>query len=141
MTGIEAMGVGIMPARIKESRRQGRGRVKKPARTEGALSVAPTREQLGLTQETFVRLIGVSPRTVSHWENGGPINEVSLRRIKEMNRLALELRKTMKGDFIPVWLVTPNQGLEGFSPVEVMGRGETDRLWRVVFLLGSGIPI
>jgi hypothetical protein len=26
------------------------------------------------------------------------------------------------------------------KPVEVLERGETDRLWRAVFLIGSGMP-
>jgi hypothetical protein len=69
------------------------------------------------------------------------INDVSLRRVKELNRLAVQLAKVMKADFIPLWLVTPNEGLGGLAPVEAMERGENDRLWRTVFLLGSGIPI
>ena len=47
----------------------------------------------------------------------------------------------MKADFLPRWLVTPNEGLGGISPVEALERGESDRLWRAVFLLGSGLPI
>jgi DNA-binding XRE family transcriptional regulator len=103
--------------------------------------VTATRKQLGVTQEIFARLIGVSQRAVSEWESGRPINDVSLRRVKELNRLAVQLAKVMKADFIPLWLVTPNEGLGGLAPVEAMERGENDRLWRSVFLLGSGIPI
>jgi hypothetical protein len=58
-----------------------------------------------------------------------------------MSRLATDLKKVMKADFISHWLVTPNEGLGGISPVEATERGENDRLWRAVFFLGSGIPI
>jgi hypothetical protein len=78
---------------------------------------------------------------VSAWESGGPINDVALRRVRELSRLANALKKVMRADFISRWLVTPNQGLDGISPMEAMERGENDRLWRTVFLLGSGIPI
>ena len=58
-----------------------------------------------------------------------------------MHRLAADLKRAMKADFLPRWLVTPNEGLGGISPVEALERGESDRLWRAVFLLGSGLPI
>ena len=43
-------------------------------------------------------------------------------------------------EFIPQWLETPCEGLGGLKPVEVLERGEADRLWRVVLLIGSGMP-
>ena len=64
-----------------------------------------------------------------------------MRRINEMHRLALELKKVMKPEFIPVWLVSPIDDLGGISPLEAVERGENDRLWRTVFHLGSGVPI
>jgi DNA-binding transcriptional regulator YiaG len=103
--------------------------------------VTTTRRKLGLTQEVFSRLIGVTQRSISGWEKGSEINDVSSRRVKEMDRLAEELKKVMKQEFIPHWLVTPNDALGGISPIEAMARGENDRVWRSVFLLGSGIPI
>ncbi len=103
--------------------------------------VVVIRKKLGLTQDLFARLIGVTQRSVSTWERGGEINEVSLRRIREMDRLADELRKSMREDFIPHWLVAPNEGLGGISPIEAMERGEGGRVWRSVFLLGSGTPL
>jgi DNA-binding XRE family transcriptional regulator len=111
------------------------------AALESAGSVAAVRMKLGLTQERFARLIGVTQRSITAWENGGEINDVSLRRIREMDHLAEELRKSMREDFIPHWLVSPNEGLGGISPIEAMERGEAARVWRSVFLMGSGIPI
>jgi hypothetical protein len=58
-----------------------------------------------------------------------------------MRRLASALKRVMKPDFLPRWLATPNKGLGGISPVEALERGESDRLWRAVFLLGSGLPL
>jgi DNA-binding XRE family transcriptional regulator len=101
---------------------------------------ARTRKELGVTQAVFARMIGVSARSIAAWERGGAINEAALCRLREMERLAAALRKVMRADFIPRWLVTPNEGLGKLSPIEVLERGENDRLWRTVFLLGSGLP-
>jgi DNA-binding XRE family transcriptional regulator len=107
---------------------------------EGGM-IAGVREELGVTQTVFARMLGVSLRSVAGWESGGPINESSLRRVTEMSRLAASLRSVMREEFVPRWLVTPNEGMGGISPVEALERGENDRLWRSVFLLGSGLPI
>jgi hypothetical protein len=69
------------------------------------------------------------------------INAGSCRRIREMARLAIALKKVMKPRFIATWLVTPNEGLGGISPVEALERGDNDRFWESVFLLGSGLPL
>jgi hypothetical protein len=44
----------------------------------------------------------------------------------------------MRKEAIAGWLQTPVEGLANLKPVEVMERGETDRLWRMLFFLGSG---
>jgi DNA-binding XRE family transcriptional regulator len=103
--------------------------------------VLKARKGLGVTQEVFARMIGVSARSVAGWEAGRPINEASRRRIREMMRLASSLREVMRPRFVPQWLIRPNEALGGLSPVQVLEHGETDRLWRTVFLLGSGLPI
>jgi DNA-binding XRE family transcriptional regulator len=103
--------------------------------------VAQVRAELGVTQDILARMIGVSSHSVTGWEGGASINESSARRLVEMQRLASALKQVMQADFLPRWLVTPNEGLGGISPVEALERGESDRLWRVVFLLGSGLPL
>ncbi len=124
--------------RRKTVKRTGPGPV---ATLKAPSPVVAIRAKLGLTQDLFARLIGVTQRSVSTWERGGEINDVSLRRVREMDRLADELRKSMREDFIPHWLVSPNEGLGGISPIEAMERGEGGRVWRSVFLLGSGTPL
>jgi DNA-binding transcriptional regulator YiaG len=106
-----------------------------------ALQVAKTRRELGITQEIFARMIGVSARSIAGWEKGSPINESSYRRVREMERLASSLKKVMKTDYIPQWLVIPNEGMGGISPLQALESGENDRFWRSVFLLGSGLPL
>ncbi len=103
--------------------------------------VTEVRSGLGVTRELFARLTGFSVRAIAGWEAGRPVSEAGLRRVKEMKRLRDLLAEGMKAEFIPVWLETPCEGLDGLKPVEVLERGEADRLWRVALLIGSGMPM
>jgi DNA-binding transcriptional regulator YiaG len=112
-----------------------------PSLPASARLVADVRSGLGVTREFFARLTGFSVRAITGWEAGRPVSEPGLRRVKEMERLRAALADGMREEFIPQWLETPCEGLGGLKPVEVLERGEADRLWRVVLLIGSGMPI
>ena len=109
-------------------------------RPPSARLVAEVRSGLGVTRELFARMTGFSVRAITGWEAGRPMSEPGLRRVKEMERLHQTLALGMREEFIPHWLETPCEGLGGLKPVEVLERGETDRLWRVALLIGSGMP-
>ena len=111
-----------------------------PARRASANLVAEVRAGLGVTREMFARLTGFSVRAIAGWEAGRPVSEAGRRRILEMRRLHELLAGGMRPEFIARWLETPCEGLGGLKPVEVLERGETDRLWRVALLIGSGMP-
>jgi len=38
------------------------------------------------------------------------------------------------------WLKEPNPAFDGSTPVQVIERGETDRIWRMIYELQSGEP-
>jgi hypothetical protein len=42
-------------------------------------------------------------------------------------------------DASPAWLATPNEAFDGLKPLEVIERGEIDRLWNMIFHLESGV--
>ena len=107
---------------------------------DSARLVAEVRAGLGVTREFFARLTGFSVRAIGDWEAGRPISEAGLRRVKEMGRLRDALAEGLRAEFIGRWLETPCEALGGLKPVEVLERGEADRLWRVVLLIGSGMP-
>jgi hypothetical protein len=46
----------------------------------------------------------------------------------------------MRAEFIGSWLKTPNEAFSGLKPIEVIERGEVDRIWRMIYELESGIP-
>jgi len=120
---------------------------KKLAGRTGAFRTAPSppsvgavRDQLGLSRKLFSRLTGFSERAIADWECGKPVSEPGLRRIKELDRFRDRLSEVISADAIPAWLDTPNDAFGGLKPLEVIERGEIDRLWNMIFCLGSRIP-
>jgi hypothetical protein len=103
------------------------------------LSVSTVRGRLGLSRKLFSRLAGFSERAIVDWESGKPVSEPGLRRIKELDRFRDRLSEVVAVDAIPAWLDTPNKAFDGLKPLEVVERGEIDRLWNMIFYLESGV--
>ena len=102
-------------------------------------SVGSVRGRLGLSRKLFSRLAGFSERAIADWEGGKPVSEPGLRRIKELDRFRDRLSDVIAPDAIPAWLNTPNDAFDGLKPLEVIERGEIDRLWNMIFYLESGV--
>jgi hypothetical protein len=103
------------------------------------LSVSTVRGRLGLSRRLFSRLAGFSERAIADWESGKPVSEPGLRRIRELDRFRDRLSEVVAADAIPAWLDAPNEAFEGLKPLEVIERGEIDRLWNMIFYLESGV--
>ena len=101
--------------------------------------MAKLRHDLGLTRKTFSRLIGYSERAIAGWESGGNVSESSRQRLAEVERLRRALARVIRPAVIPEWLGTPNKAFAGLKPLEVIERGEVDRVWRMIFYLESGV--
>jgi transcriptional regulator with XRE-family HTH domain len=103
------------------------------------LSVNTVRDRLGLSRKLFSRLTGFSERAIADWESGKPVSEPGLRRVKELDRLRERLSEVVKEEAIPDWLDSPNEAFGGLKPLEVIERGEVDRLWIMIYHLESGV--
>jgi transcriptional regulator with XRE-family HTH domain len=106
---------------------------------EPPLSVGVVRGRLGVSRKLFSRLTGFSERAIADWEGGKAVSEPGLRRIKELERFRERLAEVVAADAIPAWLDTPNEAFGGLKPLEVIERGEIDRLWQMIFYLESGV--
>ncbi len=51
------------------------------------------------------------------------------------------LAEIVKPSSIPQWLETPNKAFDELTPLEVLERGEIDRLCTMIFYLESGVAI
>jgi transcriptional regulator with XRE-family HTH domain len=107
-----------------------------------ALSVGEVRVGFGQSREKFGRLTGFSVRALAGWESGerkpGP---QARRRFAELSRLLDALSGTVRREAIPPWMETPNPAFDGLKPIEIIERGQIDRLWRMVYELELGTPV
>jgi DNA-binding transcriptional regulator YiaG len=113
---------------------------KKLARDVTRNPVRALRDHLGINRKVFSRAIGFSERAIADWEADKPLSEASRQRMREMTRLHAALARVMKAEFIGTWLTTPVEEFDGLKPLEVIERGEIDRIWRMIYRLESGIP-
>jgi hypothetical protein len=73
-------------------------------------------------------------------EHGARPSQTAARKLAETERLRDALLRVMPSEELPVWLDTPNQAFDGLKPLEVIERGQGDRLWRMIYELESGQP-
>lgn len=104
------------------------------------VEIKKVRTASGVSIRLFSRLSGYSERAIGQWERGKAPTESTRLRLKEVTRLLRALSKVMEKEAIVPWLQTPNSAFDDLKPIEVVDRGEIDRLWRMIFHLESGVP-
>src|SRR3990172_2973472 len=97
-------------------------------------------ERLGFNREVFARLLPVSVRSLATIEAGEAPGETVARRLTEIRRVLDALAEVMDKRVIGLWMQAPNEAFSGLKPLEVIERGEIDRIWRMIYLLRSGAP-
>jgi hypothetical protein len=102
--------------------------------------VVDLRQRLQLNQVVFSRLLPISVRSLATLESGGVPSEAVARRLAELRRLTDALAEVIKKQSIGKWLETPSEAFDGLKPLEVIERGESDRIWSMIYFLRSGVP-
>lgn len=139
------MAVAI-PKKAKAKRpSHAKGKPKVPGGKMVAMSVKPDmvvnlRKRLQLNQAVFARLLPVSVRSLATLESGSPPTEVVARRLTELRRLTDALTEVIKEEALGKWLQSPNKAFDGLKPLEVIERGQSDRIWSMIYFLRSGAP-
>jgi hypothetical protein len=98
------------------------------------------RTEFKMPQPVVVRLTGFSPRSVAKWGEGVQPSPKQEKALVEMDRLLDGLARVMKPTQIGHWLKSPSQAFDGSTPLQLVERGETDRIWRMLYDLESGQP-
>jgi hypothetical protein len=98
------------------------------------------RDRLKMDRNLFCRVVGVSLRTIAKVEGKAEEVKKLQRPYNEVFRLTAALSEVVNPRSIGTWFAVPNEQFNGLKPVEVIERGEIDRLWEMVFRLRSGIP-
>ena len=57
-----------------------------------------------------------------------------------MDRLLDDLARVMPSAQVDQWLKSPNSAFAGSTPLQLVERGELDRVWRMLYDLESGQP-
>ncbi len=98
------------------------------------------RDTFHLPQPMLVRLTGFSPRSVAKWSQGEIPSAKQEKALVEMDRLLDGLARVMKPVKVGRWLKQPNTVFDGSTPLQVVERGELDRIWRMLYDHESGQP-
>ena len=115
--------------------------IRKPAQISTARIIKDLREGFGVNQGMMVRLSGYSPRSIISWAKGTKVTRPAAMKFTELNRLFEALADlTQSREEVTAWLETPNEAFEGSTPLQVIERGESDRIWRMIYFLRSGEP-
>ena len=112
-----------------------------PAATRTRRSDQPVRElrqRYGMTRPLFARLMGVSERSLAKFEKETAVNPSVQRQITALDRLQAALARVIKAEAVGEWFQKPNLAFGGFKPLEVVERGEEDRIWAMIYELASG---
>lgn len=94
--------------------------------------------ETNVSLDAFTRLVGVSRRAVATWLAGDRPGRANQRNLSEVTRLFSALAELVPAPQIGRWLEAPNPAFEGSTPLQVIERGESDRLWRMVWELRGG---
>jgi DNA-binding transcriptional regulator YiaG len=127
-----------LKTRVEELRRSFTGMTSVNGKVDRPKAIRELCREVNITIDTFTRLVGTSRRTVATWLAGDPPNRAKQRSVSEMFRLFEALAEVVPAAQIGPWLESPNPAFEGSTPIQLIERGESDRLWRMVWELRIG---
>ena len=107
---------------------------------ESRAPVQDITNRFGVRQDMLSRMTGFSPRAVAEWARGKEPSAPARRVFAELDRLLDALARLMKPKEVGQWLKQPNPAFEGSTPVQVIERGQMDRIWRMLYYAESGEP-
>ncbi len=123
----------IVVTAIAELKGQGLIRIGRESKLE-------LRDRLAMPRPMFGRIVNVSERTIAKVESSSDNADKLQRPYNEVYRLWEALSDVVDPECLGLWFQTPNESFDGLKPIEVIERGEIDRLWNMVFRLQSGMP-
>ena len=97
--------------------------------------------QYRVVRPDLTRLTGYSLRSVDKWAAGDKPSAAAQKQLRELVRLFDALSDIMETPYVGEWLKTPNDAFDGSTPLQVIERGESDRIWRMIYFLETGEPI
>lgn len=100
------------------------------------------RSVLGVSQASIARMLGTTPRTVSRWRTSSSSSAAprpaTAQALRELGRLRWLLETDLGADAARCWIRQPNAAFRGEAPIDLLLRGERDRVLGLVTMLGEG---
>lgn len=110
-------------------------------RTATSMKIRALQDRYGFTQPEIGRLSGYAPRSIANWLGGKKVAPPARQKFTELDRLLSALETLVQeASEVADWLDEPNKAFEGSTPMQVIERGESDRIWRMIYFLESGEP-
>jgi hypothetical protein len=107
-----------------------------PERSTGQL--ASLAQDAGMNYDMLAKALSVSRRSISGWLCGREPERINRVRINEFGRLVAELQSIIKPEKLKTWWYQPVENFGGSTPLQVLERGESDRLWRMIWEIREG---
>jgi transcriptional regulator with XRE-family HTH domain len=101
-------------------------------RPPGVFSIQEFARRYQISYEELGRATGFSRRAISNWAEGRKPSLSTARRLNEIKRLFAALENLETPEAIGPWLRNPNAAFDASTPLQVIERGESDRVWRMV---------
>jgi transcriptional regulator with XRE-family HTH domain len=98
-----------------------------------APEIRALRSRLGLSQESFARVLDVSTRSVERWEAKGATTEdgETIRRVTVLEEIS-GLANEVYGADLDSFMRTPRRSLEMRTPKEALVRGDLEAVRQVL---------
>jgi len=94
-----------------------------------------------MARPDLTRLTGYSLRAVDKWAKGDQPAAPAKRQISELTQLFDALSEIMETKEVGSWLKTSNPAFDGSTPLQVIERGESGRIWRMIYQIETGEPV
>jgi hypothetical protein len=119
-----------------------RSHLPQPASAPWSAQIDRLQHGFKLTQLEFAaQLIQSAPRSVILWKNGRRPNAAVRVRLQELDRLYAALAHLMPPRDVGPWMKQTNDYLDPLTPLEVIARGQIDRLWHIIHNVATGMPV
>lgn len=92
----------------------------------------------GMSLDMLARALSVSRRSIGGWLSGEEPSRLNRVRINELQRFVDALCEVVKSEKLGPWWERPASNFGGSTPLQLLERGEIDRLWRMVWELRGG---
>ncbi len=105
-----------------------------------ARTIEQVTEDFSISIETLARFLNTTSRTVMRWKKEGIKPSLHHReRLEKIAYIDRRLRQVLKADTIEHWLHAYNDSLGGKRPIDLLAKGQYDKLLSAIAQLEEGI--